>query len=97
MFKALYALLKNLLGESFARVLSGAGLSLVSYAALTPLILAALNAAASAIAGVGGDILQLVALSGLSEALSAIGSAIMTRTAIAAASTGIKRSAGASS
>lgn len=68
-------------------LLLGAGLAIVTYVGLSPLVEAGLDAAVSKLTGSGlPDVaLQLALLSGLGEALSIIGSAILTRLAISAA------------
>lgn len=89
----LSGLLKNLFGDSIGRILSGAGLSLVSAAVMIPLVTTLLNQAASAIGGITGDMLSMVGLFGFGEALSIIGSAMLTRLAIQSTSVGIKKAA----
>lgn len=91
MFKNLRLLLEKLFGDSIARMLQGAGLSLATTAALLPLLTTALNLAASRLGGMPGDVLALVGLSGVGEALSIIGSAMLTRFAMGAASVGLKK------
>lgn len=91
MFKSLRLLLENLFGDSVARMLQGAGLSLATTAALLPLLTGALSLAASKLGGLPGDVLSLVGLSGVGEALSIIGSAMLTRFAMGAASVGIRK------
>lgn len=76
------ALLAGLLGSAGARILTGLGLGLVTYAALTPVILSALNAAKAATAGITSTVLQLALMSGIGEAISTIGAAMLTRAAI---------------
>ena len=95
MLKYISLLLKNLLGDAFARVLTGAGLSMVSMAALLPLVTTALNAAASAVGGIGGDLLNVILLFGFGEALSVMGAAMLTRMSIQAATFGIKKASNA--
>lgn len=95
MLKYLAQLLKNLLGDSVGRVLSGAGLSLVSMAALLPLVTSALNAAASAVGGIGGDVLNVILLFGFGEALSVMGAAMLTRMSVQAAGVGLKKASAA--
>jgi Protein of unknown function (DUF2523). len=84
-------LLRELFGDSIARVLGGAGLSLTTAAVLIPLVTTALNQAADALAGVGGEILQLALLFGIGEAMSIVGSAVLTRMAMTAGSIGIRK------
>lgn len=86
------ALLASLLGTAVSRLLVGAGLGVVTFASITPLILSALNSAASAMTGIGGASLQIALMSGFGEALSAIGSGIMTRVAIESAKIAIQKS-----
>ena len=90
----LSGLLKNLFGESIARALGGAGISLVSAAVLLPLVTAALNAAASGLNGLPGDLLNVMLLCGLGECLSVVGSAMLTRVAMDAGKIGLKKAAG---
>jgi len=73
-------------------MLTGAGLGLVTFAALTPLVLSALNAAAQKFNGIPSSILQIMLMSGFGVALSAVGSGIVTRLAIEAARVAIKKS-----
>jgi hypothetical protein len=95
MFSFLKVLLVSLLGNSIARMLTGAGLAVVSYAAIAPLILSALNQAASGINGIGGDMLQVCNLWGFGQAVSIIGSAMMTRGVIKAGTMGLTKAASA--
>lgn len=67
-------------------ILVGAGMSLVLYAGIQPLIEGLLNDSASAINGLPEIALQLLLLTGVGEALSILGSAILTRFAITMAS-----------
>lgn len=73
------ALLASLLGTSVSRMLVGAGLALASLAAVTPLVLSAMNAAAQGFGDITGAVLQIMLLSGIGEGISIIGSAILTR------------------
>lgn len=87
----LTTLLRNLFGDSVARVLGGAGISVVTGAVLMPLVITALNAASSAVAGIGGDILQVMLLAGVGECMSIIGSAMLTRMALNSTRLGLKK------
>lgn len=91
----LSGLLKNLFGDSIARALSGAGLSLVSAAMLIPLVTTLLNQAAAAVGGVTGDMLSIIGLFGFGEAMSIMGSAMLTRLAVDSTNIGIKRASSA--
>lgn len=84
-------LLAGLLGTAGARILTGLGLGLATYAVMTPLVLSALNAARSLTSGITSSILQLMLLSGIGEAITMIGAAIMTRTAIDAGRVAIRK------
>lgn len=86
MLKSLFLFLSKLLGNSGARVLSGAGVGLVSFATMMPLCVGMLNAANSAMSGIPGDVAGLLGLAGCGQALSIIGSAILTRVALDSAS-----------
>lgn len=91
MLKWLSLFLKNLFGDGVARVLGGAGLSLVTGAVALPLITTALNGAASAIGGIGADVLNVALLFGFGEALSIMGTAMLTRVAMGASRVGIRK------
>lgn len=93
MIGALKLLLANLLGSFIARILTGAGLAVVSGAALIPLVTAALDAAAAGLGGMPGDMLAICNMGGIGEAMSIIGSAMLTRTAINAGKLGLKKAA----
>ncbi|AVY66703.1 MULTISPECIES: DUF2523 family protein [Xanthomonas translucens group] len=83
------ALLQSLFGDALARILSGAGLSVISYAAITPVVLGALNLVATRINGLAADVASLALMSGTGEAMTIVGSAIMARMAINAAGVGV--------
>ena len=89
----LVTLLTSLLGSAAARVLTGAGLGLVTFAGLTPVVLSALNLLRDKVGGMTGEIAQLCLLSGIGVGLSMIGSAIMTRVAIEAGKVALKKAA----
>ena len=95
MISALKLLLGSLLGNFIARILTGAGLTIVTGAVLVPVVTTALDAAASTLGGVPGDILGVVNLGGLGECMSIIGSAMLTRTTINAGRVGLKKAASA--
>lgn len=86
-------LLKTLFGESIARALGGAGISVVSAAIMLPAMTTALNAAAAAMGG-AGDILDVAMLFGLGEAMSIMGSAMLTRLAMNSGKLGLRKAAG---
>lgn len=91
----LAGLLKNLFGDSIARALSGAGLSLVSAAVLIPIVTTVLNQAAAAFSSIDGGMLQVICLFGFGEAISILGSAMLSRLAIDSTRIGIKKAASA--
>lgn len=95
MLRSLFLFLRNLLGESVARILTGGGLALASFAGLSALWLAALDMVRSYAVGVAGDMLAVILLFGFGEALTLIGTAVMTRAGLQAATLGITRSRGA--
>lgn len=86
-------LMKNLFGESIARALGGAGISLVSAAIMLPFVTAALNGAAASIGGIPADILNVMLLAGVGEIMSITGSAMLTRVAMGAGKIGLKKAA----
>ncbi len=67
-------------------LLVGAGLSLVTFTALNPLIESMLESAASSLNGLPLAAVQWTLLAGVGDALSILGSAILTRLSIVAAS-----------
>jgi len=67
-------------------LLVGAGLSLVTFTALNPLIESMLEGAASSLNGLPLAAVQWTLLAGVGDALSILGSAILTRLSIVAAS-----------
>lgn len=85
------ALLYNLLGSAVGTMLLGAGLGLTTYAVSRPLVMSALNQAASSFNNMAGDILQVALIAGLGEVLTIIGSGISTRLGITAARVAIRR------
>lgn len=91
MIGAIKLLLANLLGSFIARILTGAGLAITTGAVLMPVVTTALDAAASYMGGMAGDMLAVCNLGGAGEAMSIIGSAMLTRTAITAGKVGIKK------
>jgi Protein of unknown function (DUF2523) len=94
MIKRLFELLSLLLSGSMARVLTGAGLTLVSYAAIGPLVSTALALATSGASGMLPSVLQLCAMSGAGVAFSSVGSALIARAALASSTMGLKRAVG---
>lgn len=88
-------LLKNLFGESIARALGGAGLSIATAALLLPLITSGLNMAASALGGITADVLNVALLFGFGEAMTIMGTAMLTRVALNSTKLGLKKAAGA--
>ncbi|MRT52336.1 DUF2523 domain-containing protein, partial [Xylella fastidiosa subsp. multiplex] len=75
MFSWLAMLLRNILGQTVARGLVGAGLALVTTVPLIPLVTSALNLIVSKMSGISADVLNIALLMGFGEALSIIGSA----------------------
>lgn len=94
MLRWLKELLRNLVGDSIATALMGGGLALVSYAALSTMLVGALDAAAAGFGGLPGDMLSVLLLGGAGEILSILGTAMLTRLAITSASLGIGRKRG---
>lgn len=89
MFAALGELLEGLFGVMLAKILVGAGLGVVSYAALSTAVSAALGALASQFSGLPADVLNMLLLSGVGQGLSIIGTAMVTRAGMKAASIGV--------
>ena len=52
------------------RVMTAAGIGTVTYAGADTALSGALNAAKTALAGIGGDVLQLLAMAGFFEAMA---------------------------
>lgn len=69
-------------GPVAKKALTGLGIGVVSYAAMTTALNAALDAAKTAWSGFGGDSLALVQISGMPTALSIITGALVARVAL---------------
>lgn len=87
----LAAFLTSLLGNALARVLTGAGLGLITGAALLPLVKSALQLIITKFGGIAGDIASVMLLSGFGEALTMIGSAMVTKIGIDAAKVAVAK------
>lgn len=74
-----------LLGSALARVLTGAGLTLITATWLSTQVTDALNSVAAQWSGLPADGLAFLAYSGIGTYLSIIGSALVARAAIVAA------------
>lgn len=91
MFSKLRLLLAAMLGDSIARMLSGAGLALATGAVLVPVLSSALSELGGYMSGLPGGLLQVLALGGFGEALGIIGSALLTSVTIRSASVGLRK------
>lgn len=87
----LLSVLKWAMGGLIARMLVGAGLTLVGYVSFVPLVMTGLNQLNSALGGLPADMLQVLLLGGLGEVLSIIGSAMLTRVSLLAGLAGLAR------
>lgn len=85
--------LVSLLGNSLARVLTGAGLGLATGAALLPLVRIALNKIPQYWGGIAGDLANVMLMSGVGEAITMIGSAIVTKVVIDAGKVAVQKAA----
>lgn len=84
-------ILEKVLGNSAARVLTGAGLSVASYGAITVAITASLGALTSSFSALPSAMLNIILLSGAGQAISIIGAAMLTRAAINSAAVGLTK------
>jgi len=82
----LYGALAWALTGLIPMILVGAGMSLVVYTFVEPMIEGLLNDSAAAIGGLPEIAAQLILLSGVGESMSILGSALLTRVAITMAS-----------
>lgn len=89
----LVSLLGSMLGTGAARVLTGAGLAVVSFAGLKPVIDAALQAIQDYWGGLPGGLAAIAAISGLGVGMGFIGTAIIIRVGIDSAKIGLKKAA----
>lgn len=80
MFKELRKLLEDMLGSAAARLFDGAGVALLSLAAILPIVQGGLSLAVNAFGGISGDVAGLLYMSGIGVALTNIGSALMVST-----------------
>jgi hypothetical protein len=85
MISILYAVVAWAASGLIARLLLGAGLTLVVYAGVVTGVTALLDSSASALGGLPSDMINLILLSGLGEAMSIIGSAILSKVALSMA------------
>jgi len=72
------------LGSAVAKLLIGAGITLLTAGGVYSIVQAALDGLATYFGGLPGGALQFVILTGVPQGLSLIGSAILTRTLMSA-------------
>lgn len=89
----LAAFLVQLLGNSLARVLTGAGLGLATGAAPLPLVKGALNLITQKWSGIAADLANVMLMAGAGEAITMIGSAIVTKVVIDAGKVAVQKAA----
>lgn len=82
----LSSLLVSLAGPLVKKALSSIGIGIVSYAAISTALNAALDGAKSAIGGFTGDALSIIQLSGVFTALSIVAGAMIAKAALDAVS-----------
>jgi len=78
----LYGVLAWATGSAVARMLAGAGLTVVVFAGVGTLVQSLLDDAATELGGLPGDILSIMYLGGVGIALSIVGSALLARVAL---------------
>lgn len=93
MLKSLYLLLSDLLGVGFAKVLTGAGLSMVSFGAITAVVTGGLTLAVGYVGALPSAMLNIMLMYGMGHAISIIGAALLTRAAMTSAGIGFKKAA----
>ena len=76
---ALGTWLVSLATPAVTKILTALGIGIVSYAALTTALTAALSSAKAAWGGLAGDSLALIQMSGASTALSIVSGALIAR------------------
>lgn len=81
---ALAAFLGAIAAPLARKVLTGLGFGIVSFAAISTALNAALDQAKTAWAGLGGDSLSLIQMSGAATALSVIAGALVARVGLLA-------------
>jgi len=89
--RSLFVFLQGLFGSGVARLLTGAGLGLASFAGLTAAVTAALSVAVSYANGLPSDMLNMMLILGIGPALSMIGAAMLTRAGMDAAGIAIRK------
>jgi len=89
----LASFLVSLVGNSLARVLTGAGLGLATGAALLPLVRIALNKIPQYFGGISADLANVMLMSGAGEGITIIGSAIVTKVVIDAGKVAVQKAA----
>lgn len=80
-----------LVGNSLARVLTGAGLGLATGASLLPLVKTALAKIPQYWGGIAGDVSNVMLMAGAGEAITMIGSAIVTKVVIDAGKVAVQK------
>lgn len=89
MMQLLTTLFIWVLSGMIARMLLGAGLTVLTFSLAYPYVEQLLNYGADALSSVPSAILQLALLTGIGEFITIVGSALLTRAAIKAASVGM--------
>jgi hypothetical protein len=83
---ALGSFLVAIAGPVVKKALVSIGIGIVSYAAMSAAINAALSAAKTAWAGLGGDALGIIQMAGIGTAISILAGALIARAALSAGS-----------
>lgn len=85
----LYGIFAWMLGNAAARILTGAGLGLISFAVLDSIITNFLDSAASSLSGLPQLTLALLGIAGVGTGISIVGGALLTAAAIKSATVAI--------
>lgn len=93
MHAILFSLAKWIVGGLIARMIIGAGMTVVSYIAFIPIVQFGLDQVSDAMGGMAGDMLNVLLLGGVGEVLSIVGSGLLTRVSMVAGLAGLARMA----
>lgn len=91
MLSRIFTWLAAYFGASIARVLTGAGLGIATFAGLSAVVLTALNLIVSYFAGLPVALAQVVLLGGFATVLNMLGGAILTRLALTSGALSIRK------
>lgn len=91
MLSRIFAWLAAYFGAGVARLLTGAGLGIATFAGLSLAVSTALNVVIAYFGDLPGTMAQIVLLSGFANAINMIGTAILTRLALTSGALSLRK------